>query len=135
MVAGNRCRVHFAVNLLGHSRHFHVWVAPCEDAEHTYESLMRAFESLAHLNQQLEQWLVEVAGPRIHGTLKVRVADRFAEERLTLQPLPPVRFSTDYRESRQVALDAFIDVDGNRYGVPAHLCGERVAIQRSPMAA
>jgi len=32
------------VNLLGFSRRFHVWAAPCEDAEHTYESLVRAFE-------------------------------------------------------------------------------------------
>ena len=208
VVAGERFRVHFAVNLLGHSRRFHVWAAPCEDAEHTYESLVRAFEwfggvpqevwvdnqkaavlshapdgkvrfnpgfvqlaehygfvpkacrphrpqtkgkdermvryvkenffqryrafeSLSHLNQQLEQWLVAVADERIHGTLKVRVAERFAEERPTLQPLPPVRFDTSYRESRRVALDAFIEVAGNRYSVPAHLCGERVAVQRS----
>jgi len=208
VVAGEPFRVHFAVNLLGHSRRFHVWAAPCEDAEHTYESLVRAFEwfggvpqevwvdnqkaavlshapngtvrfnpgfvqlaehygfvpkacrphrpqtkgkdermvryvkenffqryrafeSLAHLNQQLEQWLVEVADERIHGTLKVRVSERFAEERPELRPLPLVRFDTSYRESRRVALDAFIDVAGNRYSVPAHLCGERVTIHRS----
>ncbi len=42
-VAGERCKVHIAVNELGYSRRFHVWAAPCEDAEHTYESLIRAF--------------------------------------------------------------------------------------------
>jgi len=208
MVADKRFRVHFAVSLLGYSRRFHVWAASCEDAEHTYESLVRAFEwfggvpqevwvdnqkaavlshatdgkvrfhpgfvqlaehygfvpkacrprrpqtkgkdermvryvkenffqryrafeSLSHLNQQLEQWLVEVADQRIHGTLKVRVAERFAKEQPRLQPLPPIRFDTSYRESRRVALDAFIDVAGNRYSVPAHLCGERVVIHRS----
>ncbi|RMH36312.1 MAG: IS21 family transposase [Gammaproteobacteria bacterium] len=207
VVAGNRTKVHFAVNLLGYSRRFHVWAALCEDAEHTYESLVRAFEwfggvpqevwvdnqkaavlshapngkvrfnpgfvqlaehygfkpkacrpyrpqtkgkdermvryvkenffqryrsfeSLAHLNQQLEQWLAEVADERIHGTLKARVHDRFVKERPRLQPLPPVRFSTCYQECRRVALDAFIDVCGNRYSVPAHLCGERVVIHR-----
>jgi transposase len=207
-VGGQAMRVHFAVNLLGFSRRFHVWAAPCEDAEHTYESLIRAFEwfggvpaevwvdnqkaavlshdprrsvrfnpgfvqlaehygfvpkacrphrpqtkgkdermvryvkenffqryrafeSLLHLNQQLEQWLREVADERIHGTLKARVADRFAQEQPHLQALPPVRFDTSYRETRRVALDAFIDVAGNRYSVPAHLCGERVVIHRS----
>lgn len=44
VIGGERCRVHFAVNTLGYSRRFHFIAAPCEDAEHTYESLVRAFE-------------------------------------------------------------------------------------------
>ena len=44
VVGGEPMRVHFAVNTLGYSRRFHVWAAFCEDAEHTYESLIRAFE-------------------------------------------------------------------------------------------
>lgn len=44
LINGERRRVHFAVNTLGCSRRFHVFAAPCEDAEHTYESLVRAFE-------------------------------------------------------------------------------------------
>lgn len=42
-VAGQRCKVNFAVNTLGFSRRFHVFAAPKQDAEHTYESLVRAF--------------------------------------------------------------------------------------------
>lgn len=42
-VTGQRCRVNFAVNTLWFSRRFHVFVAPKQDAEHTYESLIRAF--------------------------------------------------------------------------------------------
>ena len=41
------------------------------------------------------------------------------------------RNSHTFGPCRRVALDAFIDVAGNRYSVPAHLCGERVAIHRS----
>jgi len=89
----------------------------------------RAFESLDHLNCQLEQWLAEVADERVHGTHKAVVRARFEEEKPHLAPLPPVRFDTSYRETRRVALDAFIDVRGNRYSVPAHLCGETVAIR------
>lgn len=44
VVADETVRVHFAVNTLGHSRRFHVSAAPRQDAEHTYESLVRAFE-------------------------------------------------------------------------------------------
>ncbi|EGY29540.1 Transposase [Candidatus Regiella insecticola 5.15] len=42
-VAGSACKVNFAVNSLGFSRRFHVFAAPKQDAEHTYESLVRSF--------------------------------------------------------------------------------------------
>ncbi len=42
-VAGGRCKINFAVNTLGYSRRLHVFAAPSQDAEHTYESLVRAF--------------------------------------------------------------------------------------------
>ncbi len=53
VVAGERFRVHFAVSLLGYSRRFHVWAAPCEDAEHTYESLVQAFEWFGGVPQEV----------------------------------------------------------------------------------
>ncbi len=204
-VGGERRKVYFAVNTLGYSRRFHVYAAPRNDAEHTYESLVRAFEhfggvtrqvwvdnqkaavlshrdervrfnpgfvqlaehygfvpkacrparpqtkgkdermvgyvkhnffqryrrfeSFEQLNRQLAHWLATVADPRVHGTLKVVVAERFAEEQPHLQPVPRLRFDCSYRETRRVGLDAFIDVQGNRYSVPAHLCGETVTIR------
>jgi len=70
-----------------------------------------------------------VADARVHGTHKAVVRERFEEECPHLSPLPPVRFETGYRESRRVALDAFIDMRGNRYSVPVHLCGETVVIR------
>nr|WP_268890253.1 IS21 family transposase [Marinobacter nauticus] len=42
-MGGRLCTVNFAVNILGYSRHFHVWAGPRQDAEHTYESLVQAF--------------------------------------------------------------------------------------------
>jgi hypothetical protein len=36
--------VHFAVSTLGYSRRFYFWGTDSEDAEHTYEALVRAFE-------------------------------------------------------------------------------------------
>lgn len=47
-VARQRCKeVNFAVNTLGFSRRFHVFVAPKQNVEHTYESLVRAFHENA----------------------------------------------------------------------------------------
>lgn len=206
VIAGECCRVHFAVNLLGYSRRFHVFAAHREDAEHTYESLVRAFEyfgggvqevvldnqkaaviehrvgqavrynprfidlaayygfkphacrpyrartkgkdermvhyvkhhffvryrafeSLAHLNQQLEQWLHEEADRRRHGTVKEVVAERFEREAPELQPLPAVRFDTAYREPRWVGWDGYVEVRGNRYSVPDTLCGQAVQVR------
>jgi len=43
-VGGSSQKVHFTVNTLGYSRRFHFWCAEKEDAEHTYEGIIRAFE-------------------------------------------------------------------------------------------
>jgi transposase len=44
VVAGLRQMVHFIVNQLGFSRRFHFWCTDSEDAEHTYEGIIRSFE-------------------------------------------------------------------------------------------
>jgi len=43
-IAGQRTKVHFIVNLLGYSRRFHFWCSDSDDAEHTYEGLVRSLE-------------------------------------------------------------------------------------------
>jgi transposase len=207
-IAGVETEVHFIVNTLGCSRRFHFWATDSEDAEHTYEGLIRSFEhfggvpeevlvdnqkvavienrpgrptqfnerfldlaghygfrpracqpnraqtkgkdernvgyvkhnffvryrsfeSWAHINELAVTWLREEADPRVHGTVKEVVAERFAREAPFLQSLPADRYDTSYYEMRQVGWDAYIDVRGNRYSVPDHLAGERVAIRIS----
>ena len=206
-LAGVAQRVYIGVNTLGYSRRFHAMAALRSDAEHTYESLARAFayfggvprevwvdnqksavikhvpgavqfnerfkqlarhygfrakacrpyrartkgkvermvgylkahffqrhrtfESLAHLNQQLAQWLAEEADQRLHGTVKEIVAERFERERPALSPLPVHPFDTSYVETRQVAWDGYIEVRGNRYSVPAAYCGQMVTVHIS----
>jgi transposase len=43
-IGGVRCKVHFIVNELGYSRRFHFWCTESEDAEHTYEGIIRSLE-------------------------------------------------------------------------------------------
>ena len=205
-IAGARRKVFIAVNTLGYSRRFHALATPRMDAEHTYESLVRAFEwfggvpaevlvdnqkaavirhrigdtvqfnarfvdlgrqygflpracrpyrartkgkvermvgylkhhffvryrsfeSLSQLNRQLERWLVEEADRRTPSTVREAVARRFARELPHLDPLPRNRFDTSYRETRHAGWDGYVDIRGNRYSIPGHLCGKVVAVR------
>jgi transposase len=44
VIGGQTVKVHFIVNQLGYSRRFHFWCSESQDAEHTYEGLVRSFE-------------------------------------------------------------------------------------------
>ncbi|HBD06729.1 MAG TPA: IS21 family transposase [Syntrophobacteraceae bacterium] len=89
----------------------------------------REFESLSHMNELALSWLASEADPRLHGTVKEVVMERFERERPQLKPLPAVPYDTSYLEHRMVHWDGFIDVRGNRYSVPAELCGKMVQIR------
>jgi len=207
-VAGALTKVHFSVNTLGYARRFHFWCTDREDAEHTYEGIVRAFEhfggttaevlvdnqkttviehrigqqvrfnprfidlanhygftaracrpnrartkgkdermvgyikhnffvryrrfeSFEHMNQLALMWLEQEADQRVHGTLKEVVIERFKREAPCLGSLPAIRYDTSYFEHRFVHWDAYIEVRGNRYSVPAHLCGRMVTVRIS----
>jgi len=97
--------------------------------KHNFFERYRAFESLAHVNQLLMHWLQHVADERVLRQFEQTPQQRFVEERLTLQALPPSAFDTSYRDMRQVSWDGYIDVRGNRYTVPTQYCGQGVSIR------
>ncbi len=97
--------------------------------KHHFFVRYRRFESWAHLNQLAEQWLREEADQRVHGTLGEVVAARFAREAPHLRPLPPQRYDTAYWELRRVSWDAYVEVRGNRYSVPAEWAGQLVRVR------
>lgn len=97
--------------------------------KHYFFVRYRDFESWAHLNQLAEQCLGEEADPRCHGTVQEIVAEGFASEAPTLQPLPAQRYDTAYQEMRQVSWNAYIEVRGRRYSVLAHVAGRPVQIR------
>jgi transposase len=96
--------------------------------KHNFFVRYREFESWAHLNQLAEKWLAEEADPRVHGTVKEVVSERFEREKPFLSPLPKIRYDTSYLEMRQVAWDCYIEVRGNRYSVPVQYAGKTVEI-------
>lgn len=52
-IAGEETKVHFISNQLGYSRRFHFWCTDSEDAEHTYEGLIRSFEYFGGVTQEV----------------------------------------------------------------------------------
>jgi len=52
-VGGERKKVHFIVNTLGYSRRFHFWCTDSEDAEHTYEGIIRSFEYFGGVTKEV----------------------------------------------------------------------------------
>lgn len=52
-IAGEPVKVHFIVNTLGYSRRFHFWCGQKEDAEHTYEGIIRSFEYFGGVTKEL----------------------------------------------------------------------------------
>lgn len=52
-VAGQLTKVYFIVNTLGYSRRFHFWCTESQDAEHTYEGLIRSFEYFEGVTQEV----------------------------------------------------------------------------------
>lgn len=52
-IAGEPTKVHFIVNTLGYSRRFHFWCADRQDAEHTYEGLIRSFEHFGGVTEEV----------------------------------------------------------------------------------
>lgn len=52
-IAGKEVKVYFLVNTLGYSRRFHFWCSDSQDAEHTYEGLIRSFEYLGGVTEEV----------------------------------------------------------------------------------
>ncbi len=46
-------KVYFIVNTLGYSRRFHFWCTDSQDAEHTYEGLIRSFEYFGGVTEEV----------------------------------------------------------------------------------
>ncbi|MCL6596986.1 MAG: IS21 family transposase [Firmicutes bacterium] len=88
------------------------------------------FTDLGDLNRQARTWCVKVADQRIHGTTLEKPADRLAQERPYLNPVPPLSRVADLlRDKRQVGRDGFVVVDRAWYGVPVRYAGTTVSVE------
>jgi transposase len=78
-IAEQEVKVNFIVNTLGYSRRFHFWCTDSQDAEHTYEGLVRSFEYFGGVTDDV---LVDNQKSTVlaHGSgLTVRFNPRFVD--------------------------------------------------------
>jgi hypothetical protein len=91
----------------------------------------RDFIDLTDVREQLQEWTLETADVRIHGTTHERPIDRFETEQPHLRPTgsrPGYRLEARY--VRIVADDYLVSLDTNRYSVPFALLGQTVEVER-----
>ena len=87
---------------------------------------LREFRSIADANRQLWQWLLEVAGQRIHGTTREAPLTRFAAEKSLLKALPVVAPEIARWAKLSVHRDAHVSFERALYSVPARLIGQQI---------
>jgi len=96
---------------------------------------LREFRSLADANRQLETWVLETAGNRIHGTTRERPLARFAEtERHLLQPLPSAAPEPAVWAKAKLASNCHVQFEHCRYSAPYLWVGETLWLRATPSA-
>ena len=88
----------------------------------------RRFESPAHFDAQLQDWLLR-ANARHHRTLGCRPLDRIAEDRAAMLALPPVLPDPAFRTSTRLGRDHYVRVLGSDYSVQPRAIGRRVEVR------
>lgn len=89
----------------------------------------REITTLASINEQARCWRDGQANVRIHGATHERPVDRFALERLQLQPLPPKPYDASVIETVGVRRNGLIHFDANRYSVPFAFSGKSLTLK------
>jgi transposase len=89
----------------------------------------RTFRSLEHLNEVTRWWLANVADVRLHGTIKKRPLDAFAEEQPHLLSLPAHHYDTAKVVYRVVDGEGFIRYGNNQYSAPWRMVGELLPVR------
>jgi hypothetical protein len=91
----------------------------------------RTFVDDVDLDEQLRQWMTEIADRRIHGTTHERPIERFSEEqRHLVGTAGHPSFRLEARQLRIVADDYLVSFETNRYSVPFTLIGQAVEVLR-----
>jgi transposase len=88
----------------------------------------RRIVSLADLDDQYADWRDRVCNRRLHATGRFHVAERLAEERRALRPLPPQPFDYSHARESRVPLDGYLRYRGSFYRAPETLVHQRVAL-------
>ena len=94
---------------------------------------LRQFRDIRDANRQLQDWILGVAGNRIHGTTHERPLTRFAQtEREFLKPLPAIPPEQAAWAKVKVHGDCHVQFEKCRYSVPYALVRQQLWLRASP---
>jgi transposase len=89
----------------------------------------RRFADLRELDERYVDWRDRVCNRRTHATGRFPVAERLAEERQSLRPLPPARFDWCGQRTTRVPIDGYLRHSRCFYRAPERLVHERVGLR------
>ena len=91
-------------------------------------------ESITDVNRYLDQWVIDVAGNRCHGTTGRKPLEVFdAEERTALIALPLRAYEPVTWKKATVHQDSHVVFDRRMYSVPWRLIGREVWVRATPV--
>jgi len=88
----------------------------------------RQFADLQAMNEQVKQWVLDIAGSREHGTTKQAPLKRFLREKETLSPLPAEPFDLLSTCRAKAHRDCHVTVQDSYYSVPARFVGQTLDV-------
>jgi hypothetical protein len=91
----------------------------------------RRIADLRDLDRQYADWRDGVANVRIHASGRFPVAERLAQERGALRPLPPLAFDAAGQRTSRVPIDGYLKLAGSFYRAPPELVHQRVSLHFS----
>jgi transposase len=90
----------------------------------------RVFANHLDFQDRLDAW-TEKANARVHRTIRAVPAERLAEERARMRPLPARMPDTDRRQVVRVPAQPLVRVDRNDYSIDPAFAGRRVEVRVS----
>ena len=87
------------------------------------------YTTTEQLNKDVIEWLDTVASPRVHGTTKQKVCERFTTEKPHLGEIPNRPYDTSEKVTRKVYKDCQLSFDGNRYVVSHKCVGKKLLLK------
>jgi hypothetical protein len=94
---------------------------------------LRDFRNLTDANRQLEAWILEEAGNRIHGSTHEQPLARFATEQPLLEPLPSLPPELASWAKVKVHRDCHVQFEKCLYSVPFKLIGQSLWLKATPV--
>ncbi len=89
----------------------------------------RRFADLHELDAQYADWRDRRCNARVHASGRFPVAERLAEERQALRPLPPASFDWSGYRSVRVPIDGYLKHARSFYRAPERLVQQRVELR------